>query len=160
MAGELYLRVATGADAPVLAALHQSVHAIHVRDEPTLYRAVDVDSMRAWFEREMESPSTRVELACSGDTALGYSLVRLREVPATPLTHARRVLFVDQMGVAPDARRRGIGRALLRGIHDHAARSSALGIELQVRAVNADARAFYEALGFRPDSLRMAMAVR
>jgi len=158
-AGELILRVATGADAPVLAALHESVHAVHVRTEPELYRAVDVDSMRAWFARELEAPNMRAELALDGDVALGYSLVQLRDRPATMLTHARRVLYVDQMGVAPHARRRGVGRALLRGIHEHARLSKVHDVELQVRAANADALAFYEALGFRRDSLRLAMTV-
>jgi ribosomal protein S18 acetylase RimI-like enzyme len=158
-AGELILRVATGADAPVLAALHESVHAVHVRTEPELYRAVDVDSMRAWFARELEAPNLRAELALDGGTALGYSLVRLREQPATLLMHARRILSVDQMGVAPHARRRGVGRALVRAIHEHARLTKAHGVELSVRAVNADAIAFYEALGFRCDSLRLAMAV-
>lgn len=159
MADELYLRAATRADAPVLAALHESVHAIHVRDEPELFRAVDVDSMRAWFDSQLEAPNMRAELALDGETVLGYSLVQLRELPATPFTHARRILFVDQMGVAPHARRHGVGRTLMRGVREHAARSNAHVIELNVRATNGDAIAFYDALGFHRESLRLAMAV-
>jgi ribosomal protein S18 acetylase RimI-like enzyme len=159
MVGELILRVATGADAPVLAALHESVHAIHVRDEPELFRCVDVDSMRAWFDMKLAAPNMRAELVLAGDTAVGYSLAQLREQPATVFTHARRILFVDQMGVVPHARRHGVGRMLLRGVHEHAVRSNAHAVELNVRGSNTDAIAFYEAIGFRRDSLRLAMPV-
>jgi ribosomal protein S18 acetylase RimI-like enzyme len=157
--GELMMRVATGADAPVLAALHRSVHAQHVQSEPDVYRAVDTELVRAWFVGELGTPDTRAELAFVGELAVGYSLVQLRAVPETIFTRARRVLLVHQIGVDPDRRRHGVGRALMTGVREHAVRCGAQDVELQVRAGNADAIAFYEALGYRRSSLRLVIGV-
>jgi len=64
-----------------------------------------------------------------------------------------RIGYVSDLYVRPDHRRRGLGRALLsEGAH-------LLGREvvtLDVDASNPDARAFYERLGFREQSSRLA----
>jgi ribosomal protein S18 acetylase RimI-like enzyme len=45
------------------------------------------------------------------------------------------------------------------GVREHAVRCGAQDVELQVRAGNADAIAFYEALGYRRSSLRLVIGV-
>jgi ribosomal protein S18 acetylase RimI-like enzyme len=59
--------------------------------------------------------------------------------------------WINYLAVAPELQRTGLGRALM----EHAeARLAALGcpkINLQVRGTNAQARAFYERLGFVQD---------
>jgi GNAT superfamily N-acetyltransferase len=52
--------------------------------------------------------------------------------------------FVDQLFVAPELQRRGLGAALLA----HARGLSPVGLRLFTFQVNADARAFYEKHGF------------
>jgi ribosomal protein S18 acetylase RimI-like enzyme len=51
------------------------------------------------------------------------------------------------MAVRPDARRRGLGSVLLRGLLDGAGVARCW---LQVREDNPGARAFYARIGFRP----------
>lgn len=61
--------------------------------------------------------------------------------------------WVSYLAIAPDARREGIGRALMA---EFESRLLALGcpkIGLQVREGNADALAFYAALGFTADTV-------
>jgi GNAT superfamily N-acetyltransferase len=57
--------------------------------------------------------------------------------------------WVGGMGVAPEARRRGTGRALMRGLIEQARRRSVDEIVLEVLEQNAPAIALYESLGFR-----------
>src|ERR1051326_7808815 len=57
-------------------------------------------------------------------------------------------LHINNIGVRPDPRRRGVGRALLGACLDIAARRGARLAVLEVRASNAAARALYERLGF------------
>jgi ribosomal protein S18 acetylase RimI-like enzyme len=54
------------------------------------------------------------------------------------------------MGVVPEHRRLGVGRALLRGVIDAARARGARTLLLEVRARNAPARVLYEAHGFEP----------
>ena len=63
---------------------------------------------------------------------------------------------LENMVVAPAARRAGLGTLLLRRLLERARQQRALAILLEVRASNSLARAFYESCGFalagsRPD---------
>jgi ribosomal-protein-alanine N-acetyltransferase len=57
-------------------------------------------------------------------------------------------LHINNIGVWPDARRRGIGGALLGAALDIAARCGAVEAVLEVRAGNLAARRMYERFGF------------
>lgn len=58
------------------------------------------------------------------------------------------------LGTAPDARRKGLGRALVFAAAAEATKRGAAKIFLEVSAANAPARAFYSALGFAEVGLR------
>jgi len=58
------------------------------------------------------------------------------------------------LGTAPDARRKGLGRALVFALAAEAAKRGAGKIFLEVSAANAPTRAFYSALGFAEVGLR------
>jgi ribosomal-protein-alanine N-acetyltransferase len=58
------------------------------------------------------------------------------------------------LGVLPAARRRGLGRELLRAALDQAARAGARRCHLEVRASNAAAQALYAGCGFVLDGRR------
>jgi ribosomal protein S18 acetylase RimI-like enzyme len=89
---------------------------------------------------------------------LGYALVRL---PEPGPTWARPGAgSVETLSVAPDARGRGVGKALLDAVR---ARLSAAGverIELTAVAANADALRFYEREGLRPSFVALEARVR
>lgn len=62
--------------------------------------------------------------------------------------------YVQTIGVATAAQRRGIGRLLLQRLLDDAATAGARTCWLEVRADNAGAQAMYEGFGFRPRGRR------
>ena len=59
--------------------------------------------------------------------------------------------------VRSDLLRRGVGRALLERAVDHLRADGAADLVLWVFERNAPARAFYEALGWRPDGARQEL---
>lgn len=61
-----------------------------------------------------------------------------------------RDAFVDELYVAPAARGRGVGRALLRAGIAAAEREGALTVHLEVAAPDEGKTAFYASEGFRP----------
>lgn len=58
--------------------------------------------------------------------------------------------------VSPNARRKGIGRALMDDLLAHARSTAAARVLLEVRASNAPAIALYEGLGFKSFNVRKA----
>jgi ribosomal-protein-alanine N-acetyltransferase len=58
-------------------------------------------------------------------------------------------LHITNVAVHPEARRRGVGRALLESVFAHAHASGARIVLLEVRPSNTEARALYESFGFR-----------
>jgi len=85
-----------------------------------------------------------VLLAEEGGRAVGFLLAR---------TKKDRIGYVSDLYVRPDHRRRGLGRALL---SEGARLLGREVVTLDVDASNPDARTFYERLGFREQSSRLA----
>jgi ribosomal-protein-alanine N-acetyltransferase len=62
--------------------------------------------------------------------------------------------YVQTIGVAPAAQRRGVGSLLLRRLLEDAAGAGARTCWLEVRADNAGAQTMYEGFGFEPRGRR------
>jgi len=67
---------------------------------------------------------------------------------------------VHSLFVLPAARRRGVGRALVRHALRWGRRQAAGGAELGMAAANRSARALYESFGFRLQEVAMARDLR
>jgi L-amino acid N-acyltransferase YncA len=78
-------------------------------------------------------------------TVLGYQSLELY----SPILHS--MAHVAQLGtfLRPDARRRGVGRALFQASLNFAGEHDFSKIVIQVRASNSGAQGFYRQLGFR-----------
>lgn len=61
------------------------------------------------------------------------------------------LIYLYDLYVAPGARRRGVGRALLRAARDYAAGRGAGGLKLETARDNTAAQALYEMLGWQRD---------
>lgn len=90
-------------------------------------------------------PTTRVWLAWQGDAPAGVAVCFL----GFATFEARPLLNVHDLVVAPDHRRRGVGRALLEAVAAGARELGCCRVTLEVRQDNAPARALYAAVGFR-----------
>jgi len=87
----------------------------------------------------------------------------LEEKPEGRAHHASRLVWIDELIVARQARGNRIGYALLQAAQSWAQEVAATAIELKVYAFNIAAMDFYTAAGFRPRSLvlsrKLAQAV-
>ncbi|MBI1200758.1 MAG: ribosomal-protein-alanine N-acetyltransferase [Phenylobacterium sp.] len=125
------LRAGSAADAAAMA----SVHA----------QAFDAPWDQAAFEQLLSGPGVYAFLV-AGDDPMGFVLCRAAAGEAEVLT----------VGVAPWARRRGIGAALMTAAVAAARTAGAQAMFLEVDADNAAALALYESLGFERAGLRKA----
>lgn len=151
------IREASAQDRDALSALCAQVHAMHVTWRPEVFRTASAEEMESLFRQWLEQESFRAYLALQDDRPVGYIAVRLVDRPGNVLMSRRRYLDVEQIGVAPDERGKGVGHALLERVKKFARQQGLQRIELNVWAENAEARRAFTAWGFRTQSERMAL---
>ena len=93
----------------------------------------------AAFARLLAMPGAFALVAARDEVPAGLVLARVAADEAEIIT----------LGVAPQARRRGIGRLLAGAAAARAAESGAVRLFLEVAAANTAAQHLYQALGFR-----------
>ncbi len=87
-------------------------------------------------------------VADSRDGLSGLVVALLRAPRSHPLLIARKIVEIDNVVVRHDCRRRGIGRRLIEASIEWARARGADDVEVAVHDFNAEAAAFYAALGF------------
>jgi GNAT superfamily N-acetyltransferase len=138
----------------------------HVRGWLATYRGLVPDSVLDGLSKERrtaswrdtietqaaaEAPVGRTWVVQLGDAVLGFAATGVIREPPEGLTGAGEVFAIY---LAPEARGRGLGRALFaRAVDDLSARGFA-PIVVWVFEANPDARRFYEAAGFVLDGAR------
>lgn len=143
------VRRATAEDAGTLARLNEHVQGWHAAQYPETFHAhPDPDGLTTWFAQRLADPLCTVFL--TGDPPAGYALCSLQLREASVFSPAISRLSVEHIAVAPDARRQGLGRALLAAARDLARDLQAGEIILDTWTANHAAHAFFRAEGFAP----------
>lgn len=96
-----------------------------------------------WTEQRVtaniDDPAINVLVARLDNRLAGFGIMKYGE----------RVAHLNLFAVAPDCRRTGIGRQLLRWLERCASVAGNVAISLEVRASNTGAQRFYESMGYR-----------
>ena len=98
----------------------------------------------AALTEELSNPHAVFLAAVEGDTVLGY----------VGMHHLVDEGFVTNVAVAPEARRRGVARALLAALAAYGREHSLYRITLEVRVGNTAARTLYASEGYTLDGVR------
>lgn len=138
-----------------LAKLNAHVQALHRDALPDEFNEPDASSAELFFAKQMADPEVLVLLADDGEAPVGYLFGEELHRRANPFTAAVSVLYVHHMAVAPDARRRGVGRVLMNAAEAEAANRGLAGVRLDTWGFNASAHKFFENLGYTPYNIKM-----
>ncbi|MCW2598459.1 MAG: GCN5-related N-acetyltransferase [Frankiales bacterium] len=152
---QLRLRPASLADAPAVARLCELVQGLHFEAMPEEFTGPDPVALLAFFQARLPERAVVVLLAELAGHAVGYLYAEEVHRPPTELTQELDILYVHHMAVAPEARRTGIGTALMAEAEQYATRHQLTDLRLDVWAFNEQAERFYSRLGFAPAFTRM-----
>jgi len=98
--------------------------------------------------RLVRDPTARTFVATAGELPLGMAVVSVvRARPWGPYDDPA-LSHLDAIAVAPEARRRGIGRALLQRAEQHAAERGAVSMTLMTAIDNHAARRLFRRAGY------------
>lgn len=142
-----HLRRAVVGDAAVVAGLNAHVQGWHAAHYPGVFHAEpERAALTAHFAARLADPDVTCFLA--GKPAQGYAICVLQMREASVFSPGVRRLLVDHIGVAPEARRQGMGRALLGAARGLASELDCAEILLDTWEANNTAHAFFAANGF------------
>lgn len=105
------------------------------------------DRAGAFIARMLETGDSVIFLATLGAEPAGF-IQMFRTYSTGAMRHA---WILNDLFVAPDLRRHGVGRALMNYARDFAAKDSACRLTLRTEVTNTTAQALYESLGWQRD---------
>lgn len=154
----MYIEPARPGDERCLAELNATVQRLHATARPDVFKPVNVDEVSAWFAAKLALPATRAWIARVEDSAAGYVLVIERERADNPFVHGGAYWEIEQLGVEPQFRRRGVGGALLEHTLAAAEQRGIRDMEVASWAFNTQAHSVLRRMGFVPRMLRFEHA--
>ncbi len=154
---EAVIRRATIGDYEALCSIWAEVDGLHADALPHLFRRPQGPMRSVEHVAELLADQNTVILAAElEDELVGAVTVIVNTSPPYPMFVPRSWAVIEDICVSSSHRRRGIGQALMRAAHDWARQRGVADIELTVWEFNEDARAFYEALGYKTVRRRMS----
>jgi ribosomal protein S18 acetylase RimI-like enzyme len=121
---------------------------VHRQRVPWLFRETNgPPRSREDYAGLIAGPDSTV-LVAKSPRVVGVALVLLRSTPDFPVFVPAKFGLIDNLVVAPEFRRLGMGRALAAAAVEWAKKRGAAWLELGVYEFNDEARRFYEELGY------------
>jgi ribosomal protein S18 acetylase RimI-like enzyme len=143
------VREAALGDLDAIVDLHQPVQSFHAVLYPGDFRAVaPAAELRAFFEDKLLGQGSRLAIARLAGRTAGYAWFEMQDLPETPFSPRRRRVYVHQLAVAPDCRRKRVATALMAFIDQAGFDADARDIVLDCWVDDGDGEAFLQKNGF------------
>lgn len=111
-------------------------------------KASDPDGARAFLGARFRAADSVIFVAEHEDTLVGFTQL----YPLFSSVRMRRVWLLNDLYVAAEARRAGVGEALMEAARAFASADGAVALQLSTELDNVDAQALYERLGYERDA--------
>ena len=145
------IRKAEPKDAPRISALLRQVLEVHAAIRPDMYRSGTQKYSEDGVLKLLEKPDCRIFVETDeADVTRGYCICFAQQIKDDGVTVGRRELYIDDLCVDEADRRCGIARRLFEHVRQYAEENGFDWITLNVWNDNADAFAFYRAMGLKP----------
>ncbi len=152
---DLVIRKAETGDIPDILRLLSQVLEIHADIRPDIFVHRTTKYSESELEEIIACPQTPVYIALCDGRFAGYCFCEIKEMPAKELFVPFRYVYIDDLCVDEVMRGKHIGSALFEYVKNEARALGAYEITLHVWEGNDKAKAFYDKLGFTPQSYTM-----
>jgi ribosomal protein S18 acetylase RimI-like enzyme len=141
------VRRAGADDLDALVALWTLVTEHHAALDPLFTLRPDArGEIERLIRSQLRDPEAAIFVVDAEAGPSGFCCVRVDRAP--PILEETRRTEITDLGVRPESRRRGLGRALATAALDWATERAAGRVEVRVASRNAEGQAFWRALGF------------
>ena len=129
--------------------LNHVVQNLHAEQEPCYFRPFDEAAVTEFIRNALDDPSVTFLLAVEGEKPLGYAMLRVQDPAGHAYALPRRFVELEQIAVAADSRRHGVGAALIDEVLALAESLAIPNLELSVWHFNEDAHRLFRRKGFK-----------
>ena len=147
------IRFAIPEDVPAILRLLQQVGKLHHEGRPDLFREGAQKYGASQVFRMLESSLQPIFVAVEDDQVLGYGFCQVKTHELNPVFHDYTELYIDDICVDENARRKGVGSAIYKEILRYAKQRRCHNVTLNVWSFNEDAMAFYKKCGLKPQRI-------
>jgi diamine N-acetyltransferase len=153
------IRAANETDLPCLAEALVRLQEAHVRAFPDIYRPFNAGDATQHLAELLSRSDAIVRVVEHEGAVAGHVVMMIETKPESMFTCERRSGHIVQIEVAPEFRRQGYGRSLLKECARLAKAHDLPRLMLEVWAFNDSARAFFLATGYEKLGVKMTRVV-
>lgn len=140
-------------------ALVYEVHKLHLENRPDIY--VDGNPLPIeYFKDIIDSENSFCYVYEEKGDIKGVITISKKKNNNIPIAKERTTFFIEDIVVASDCRRKGIGKKLYNYIQNKAIEENIDAIELNVWAFNQNAIKFYESLGMTIKNMKFEKNIK
>ena len=139
------IRNLTDADYPAVLELYTALDRIHYETRPDYFGKRDISFPEDAYTETLSAPECLMIGAFEGDRLQGIAGATLRN--KSGMIEGIKTVCQDNIYVLPEARRKGVAKALFAAAEDWAKARGAVRLDLHVWGFNQDAIALYKAMG-------------
>lgn len=131
---------------------------IAVQSHPDIHRPLRVDHAREYLEEKIGVEQEFIYVAVADEQLVGYIHFEICERAETIFSHARKNLYLHQIYVVKEFRRKGVGSQLISTMKRFAQEVENLKwIWFDMYTSNSSALKFYQSQGFETIGTRMSL---
>jgi ribosomal protein S18 acetylase RimI-like enzyme len=143
-----------------ISTLVKEVHSLHVKNRPDVYVDVENPFTEERFKEILNDEKTRIFVVeDSNNEIIAYSIIEVMTTRNIPILKERKFVYIDDLCVSSNHRRKGVRKKLFGYIADYAKNSGYDALELTVWEFNSDAIKFYKSLGMATRNRRMELKI-
>lgn len=149
MADDVNIREGKTLDFASFTYLFGLVEQFHRERLPSRFREPPEDFPENFLKETLADNNAKLFVAESRGNVVGYLFPLIKEMASHPSMKPGKFISVEELAVAPEMRRRKIGRQLMARAEEFARKRGFHEIELNIWKVNGAAEAFYKELGYQ-----------
>ena len=152
---------ARAVDLPDIMRLHGMVQGLHAQIVPDIFRPDwQPSALRDFWLEKLADRSSIVAIAMLNRKTVGYIWFQVQKRAQDDLHQARKRIYIHHIGVDECARRRGIGKGLLKYVEADARRLNISTIALDTWAPNSAAQVFFTSRGYDTMNITRAKVLK
>jgi GNAT superfamily N-acetyltransferase len=154
----LDIRPATKNDEEVVFELYSQLQWVHTERKQELFHSpLNDDTFQAFFEAVLKTDDKHLDIGYVNKQPIGYIYFLINRFERNLYYHPRSRIYIEQVVVAQNMRRRGYGSALIGHVIQIAKQLNILRIELDTWSFNHDAKECFAQRGFSTFQEKMGL---